>query len=663
MARPKKYGVGALVAAGAAALVVGFVVGRASAPKEGASPEKVAPAEGSAASGGYEEEALDLPPSPDKGPDDAPVVIYEFSDFQCPFCSKVTGTVDEIARTWPEDVRIVFKHNPLSFHDDARLAAIASMAAAEQGHFWKYHDLLFANQKALKRDDLIGYAEDLGLDMEKFEADLDDAMIARKVDMDQAAAMAVGATGTPAFFVNGVSLSGAKPLSEFEAEIEKQLESAKELAEGGVAREKISRRLTAQAGGSATKFIKYVVDGNPAPKPKQKKKPEKKKEDTETVWKVAVDPETEHIKGPKYAPVTIVEFSDFECPFCSKVMPTYEKIREEYGDDVRVVFKHNPLPFHEHAPLASQAALAAGAQGKFWEMHDVLFDNQKNLTRPDLESYAEELGLDMEEFRKALDEGTYAKKIEEDQALAERVKAKGTPNHYINGRRLNGAKPFDAFATIIDEELKHAEKLREEGVSEEDLYPKLIAGGKEFNPLDSRVRDIAAPADAPSKGPANAPITIIEFSDFECPFCSRVGDPLKKLQARYPEQVRIVFKHFPLNFHDNAQKAAEASMAAHAQDRFWDMHDIMFQNQKSLGVPQLKVYAKQLGLDVEKFEQALDSDEYADEVKADVAEGRRVGVRGTPSVYINGRKYSPSGGYSAESIEKVLAREFDLDRE
>ncbi|MCB9728571.1 MAG: thioredoxin domain-containing protein [Deltaproteobacteria bacterium] len=662
MARKTRYGIGALVLTGAVALALGFVAGRGTAPHGPAGPEVVAPA-GGPPGGSYTEKKLDLPPSPSKGPEDAPIVIYEISDFQCPFCSRVTPTIAQIAETWPDDVRIVFKHNPLPFHDNAHRAAVAAMAAAQQGHFWKYHDTLFANQQALTDADLEKYAQELGMDMAQYKRDIADPVIARKIDADQAAAAALGATGTPAFFVNGVNLSGAKPFEEFKAEIDKQLARAKELEAAGTARKDIARKLALESGAEGAKYLKYLVDEMPAPKVAKNTPKAAPAEDTTTVWRVPVDPETEHIEGPKYAPVTIVEFSDFQCPFCSKVVPTYKKIHEEYGDKVRVIFKHNPLPFHEHAPLAAQAALAAGAQGKFWEMHDTLFENQKALTRPDLEGYAEKLGLDMKAFKKALDEGTFKSKIEEDQALAELVQAQGTPAHFINGRKLSGAKPFEEFKTIIDEELKSSQKLLDSGTELAALYPKLIKDGKTFNPLDTKVVRVNEVEGAGTKGAADAPITIVEFSDFQCPYCSRVGSPLEQLVAKYPKQVRVVFRNFPLDFHKNAQKAAEAALAANAQGRFWDMHDIMFQNQKNLEVSNLLAYAEQIGLDMDKFKADLDSGKYAAAVKADIAEGQRVGVRGTPTVLINGRKYSPSGGYSLEGLEKILTRELGLKAE
>ena len=119
-------------------------------------------------------------------------------------------------------------------------------------------------------------------------------------------------------------------------------------------------------------------------------------------------------------------------------------------------------------------------------------------------------------------------------------------------------------------------------------------------------------------------------------------------------------KQFPLGFHKNAQKAAEAALAAHAQGRFWDMNDIMFENMKALEVDKLEKYAEQIGLDVAKFKADLSSDKYAAQVKAEMAEGQSAGVRGTPSVFINGRRYQPSGGYTVAAMEKVLAQEFGL---
>ncbi len=159
-------------------------------------------------------------------------------------------------------------------------------------------------------------------------------------------------------------------------------------------------------------------------------------------------------------------------------------------------------------------------------------------------------------------------------------------------------------------------------------------------------------ATGPSKGPENAPITIVEFSDFECPFCSRVNPTLAQVQENYGDKVRIVFRQFPLAIHANAQKAAEASLCAHEQGKFWQMHDLMFAAQRELGVDQLKAKASQLGLDTESFNQCLDSGEYADEVQADMAEGTAAGVSGTPAMFVNGIPIS--GAVPYEQVSAVI---------
>jgi protein-disulfide isomerase len=162
----------------------------------------------------------------------------------------------------------------------------------------------------------------------------------------------------------------------------------------------------------------------------------------------------------------------------------------------------------------------------------------------------------------------------------------------------------------------------------------------------------------PAKGPENAPVTIVEFSDFECPFCSRVLPTLEQVEANYGDKVRIVFRQFPLNIHPNAQKAAEASLCAEDQGKFWEMHDHMFANQRQLSVDNLKAAAGELGLDVDTFAQCLDSGEHAGVVEADMKAGVEAGVSGTPAMFINGQLVSGAVPYEqvAEVIDAELKR-------
>ena len=158
-------------------------------------------------------------------------------------------------------------------------------------------------------------------------------------------------------------------------------------------------------------------------------------------------------KGLDTAPVTIAEFSDFQCPFCAKVHPTLKKIEDVYKDKVRIVWKHLPLSIHQHAMDAALAAEAAKNQGKFWEYHDKLFANQARLDMNDLRQYAKELRLDVTRLEKDMLEPDLKKKIEADMAEAGALTVTMTPSFFINGRFIPGAQPFEVLSKIIDEEL------------------------------------------------------------------------------------------------------------------------------------------------------------------------------------------------------------------
>jgi protein-disulfide isomerase len=147
--------------------------------------------------------------------------------------------------------------------------------------------------------------------------------------------------------------------------------------------------------------------------------------------------------------------------------------------------------------------------------------------------------------------------------------------------------------------------------------------------------------DSPILGNPEAPVTIVEYSDFQCPYCARATPPLKEVQEKFGDKVRIVFKHFPLSFHKGAKPAAIASMAAQEQGKFWEMHDVLFKNQKALTDPEKMVeYAEEAGCDVEQFKKDMEANKeaYEKRVDAEFKHGQTVAVRGTPTLYINGKK-------------------------
>jgi protein-disulfide isomerase len=159
--------------------------------------------------------------------------------------------------------------------------------------------------------------------------------------------------------------------------------------------------------------------------------------------------------GSASARVTIVEFSDFQCPYCSRAASVAKQIKDKYGDKVRFVFRQFPLSFHENAKLAAEAALAANAQGKFWEFHDVLFANQQKLDAASLDEHAKKAGLNLAAFKASLDKHEFAATVDADTKLGEQVAVNGTPTMFLNGARVANPTDFASISTQIDQALNN----------------------------------------------------------------------------------------------------------------------------------------------------------------------------------------------------------------
>ena len=159
-------------------------------------------------------------------------------------------------------------------------------------------------------------------------------------------------------------------------------------------------------------------------------------------------------RGPANAPVEIVEFSDFQCPFCLRAHPTIEQVLKDYGDRVHFVYRHYPLPGHPNARPAAEAAACAAEQGKFWPYHDKLFATQSRLAESDLKQDAAELGMDAAKFNACVDSHKYAAEVDADTRAGQDAGVDGTPAFFINGRLISGAQPYENFKKMIDEELQ-----------------------------------------------------------------------------------------------------------------------------------------------------------------------------------------------------------------
>ncbi len=174
-------------------------------------------------------------------------------------------------------------------------------------------------------------------------------------------------------------------------------------------------------------------------------------------------------KGAAQPLVTIVEFSDFQCPFCGRLAGSLDQLLAD-DPDVRLVFKQFPLPMHPDAEPGARAALAAGAQGKYWEMHDLLFANPRRMTASDLEEHAKSLGLDLAKFKADMDSDELRKQVEDDMDQGRTLGVSSTPTFFVNGRQVTGAQPLEEIQKIVDEEKARARKLLEAGADRSKLY-------------------------------------------------------------------------------------------------------------------------------------------------------------------------------------------------
>jgi protein-disulfide isomerase len=572
--------------------------------------------------------------------------VVFFGDFQCPFTGRATRTIAALEEKYgPRDVRIVWKNYPLPFHPHAHEAAEAAEAVQMLGKndaFWKFYAAAFANQAELSPASYETWAAAAGVDIGSFKQ-LEAAHAGEaKVEADLALGKRLSVNGTPAFFINGVMLNGAQPVEKFVAVIDAEVEKAKAKIAAGTSPDRVYVAMAAenfQAHPPATESP--VV-----------------KEDTTTVFKVPIG--NAPVRGAATAKVTIVEFADFQCPFCKKAEDTLAKVRSTYGDRVRIVWRDEPLPFHPRAlpaaELAREARAEKGTTG-FWTVHDALFASQPKLEDGDLEAIARSAGLDVAKVNLAIAKNLYRTSIDQDADLGEDLQASGTPHFFINGRRLVGAQPYEKFEALIDEELSHADDVLAKGTPRAALYDAMIKNGRTAPPAETRY--LANAANAPSRGSPAAKVVIVEVGDFQCPFCKRAEDTLAEVVKLYPGALKVVWRDEPLPMHPQAQLAAEAAREAQRQQGsigFWKMHDKLFAGQTSPGLdrPALDGYARETGLDMAAFADALDNRTQRAVVDADHKAATDADISGLPTFVIGG--YLMSGAQPASKFRKLIDR-------
>lgn len=358
-------------------------------------------------------------------------------------------------------------------------------------------------------------------------------------------------------------------------------------------------------------------------------------------------------RGSPDAPLTMFEFSDFQCPFCSRYfVQTEPAIDESFvrSGQLRVVFRDLPLVgLHPNAPAAHEAARCIAQQGAplFWAMHDLLFRSQDEWSpladpMPVFARLAEEIGANTTIYSGCMATREMKTPVEQSVEEATALGFDGTPSFQFVGDgepySLVGAQPFDRFEATITALLAGESPADARQSDPSDLPPWATDEGLALDPK----RPGYTVAGDQSRGDADAPIVVVEFSDFQCPYCKRHNDQTQPtLDEKYVDtgQVRWVFKHFPLAIHPQAPAAGVAAECAADQGKFWEMYNTIFANVDAWSIndpsPVFADLAGELGLDVDAFSACVSAGDKMAEVQSDAADGTSF-VRGTPTFVLFG---------------------------
>ncbi len=390
----------------------------------------------------------------------------------------------------------------------------------------------------------------------------------------------------------------------------------------------------------------------------------------------------DYAKGGDAPLVTIVSFTDFACPPCGRLQGVLDHMSSKYGDDLRVVYRAYTVPGFARGEQAAEAAFAAGAQGKFWEMHARLFAQGGNFDRPSLRAHAETIGLDVPQFLDDLDTGAQASRRIRDRRQAVALGITGLPATFVNGLYIAGFIDENTLHGIVDEEIKRARQMLDDGVPRAELYATIIhnasnapVAAPQAEELRAKLAEAKAKADASPRlvppapdrryrvepgppgvrGNSDAPVVIVAFVDFQCPFCRRAWrEELEPLLTRHGGDVALAVRELPLEIHPAAEGAAKAALAASKQGKFWEFHDRLLAHEGSLGRSEFVRWVGELGMDEAAFLRELDSDSTAAAVANDVKMANAVGVDGTPGFFVNGRYV---GGFKPGQLTTVVDEE------
>jgi protein-disulfide isomerase len=499
----------------------------------------------------------------------------------------------------PGLVQYIYRNFPLTqIHPQAQKAAEAAECAGEQGKYWGMHEALFGNQDQWSGNSnalqvFKTLAGDLGVDQTQFDACLDDGKYASKVSADLQEGLAQGVTGTPAFRINGAEVSGAQPFSVFQEQID------------------------------------YYLAGGQAPT-------------------LEVTADSYRSLGQADAPVVVTEFSDYQCPACAQVEQLMiPEMIAQYVDTGKVRFVYREFPIssiHPDAQKAAEAAVCAGEQGNYWDMHQKLFASQSEWTAEGVDpasffkGYAQEMGLDTAAFSQCLDSGAATMTVRGEMMAGQEFGVNATPFFFVNDLPIRGGLPIEMMGRIIDYE------------SAGGPMPAIVPQGEDWHVLGNR---------------QTARAITVAFADYASPESAQHAlEVLPQLKETYIDTGQLIYIFHPWSpsASSPSAQAAVAAECAGKLGKFWEMHDRLFTEQEAWTASSeprtlFAGYAQSLGLDAAEFETCLDS-EWA---RLRVEEGSVIaaiyGVPGAPVFLFNngeGQQGSPTFEEFQTTIDSIL---------
>src|SRR5688572_18354511 len=575
------------------------------------------------------------------GADTAEVTLIAFLDYQCRYCRETFDVLSELRGKYaPETLRIVYKHLPLEEHEMAVPAAIAAQAVTDEAGpqaFLQFSKLAFDHQAELSYVTLAEWASGVGVPRSVYNEAVSSEVTLNQVASDARLAWRRGAEGTPTLFVNGRLLAGAPSQSELSRVVDEELAGMRALSGAWAARYGARVQQNAEASLATALLAEDPID-----------------------YRVPVADSAS--LGPADAPVNVVVFTDYQCPYCTRADVTLGELRERLPTDIRLVWKHLPLPFHDQARPAARLAEAVRRKGgdqAFFQVSRELFEHSPKLDLGVFVALGKAHGLDEASVKLAVsgDDRALEERIARDLELADDVQAAGTPHVFINGKRLAGARPLEHFEAIVLAEKKRAAERLAAGVSPRGLYDNLQTMAVQPG-APTAIEPPPVDPSSPTRGPKTAPVTVHVFSDFECPYCRQAEQTLLELERQHAGQLRVVWHDRPLDFHPLARPAARAGREAKRQGgdaAFWKLHALLFgleAGKAQVSRSDILGHAKALRLDVAAMEKAIDSAAHDADIDRDIELATKLGFQGTPAFVVG--RYALTGARDLRHFERLV---------